>query len=287
MVNIKSLKKSFPFTLLTICTFSFFNSNPASATIKVNNPYDYSSENQLLLSKYQENFFLPLYFTQKPNFDEYEPLIPPGGHLTEYNINFQISLKYQLLSGLINKKDSIFVTYTQRSNWQAYDKSAYFRDTTYKPSIFWTLPVDPTKNEWNYSGTSIGLVHESNGRGGTYEKSWNRAYIDFNFIKNNFFISVKPWTRVRLGTKDYNKDIMRFLGYGRVSINWKFNQYNLISMNLRNVLESDFSRGYLSMTWNFPIYKRLRGYMIAETGYGISITDYNHYDNAFGIGFSF
>ncbi|WP_305463554.1 phospholipase A [Photobacterium leiognathi] len=47
------------------------------------------------------------------------------------------------------------------------------------------------------------------------------------------------------------------------------------------------SHGYERITWSFPIYKRLRGYMMLESGYGISISDYNHYDNAGGIGFSF
>ncbi|MEF1219294.1 phospholipase A, partial [Photobacterium damselae] len=55
----------------------------------------------------------------------------------------------------------------------------------------------------------------------------------------------------------------------------------------RNALESGFSRSYEKLTWNFPIYKRLRGYMLVESGYGLSISDYDHYDNGVGMGIAF
>ncbi|WP_318522347.1 phospholipase A [Photobacterium leiognathi] len=266
-----------------------FNFIPATATAGeiVNNPLDYSSSNTLLLQQYKDNYVLPFYYTHKPNYAEYQSVIPEDGKLSKYNVNFQISLKYRLASGVFNHKDKVYVTYTQRSNWQAYASSAFFRDTEYEPSIFWTLAEDANTNAWGYAGTTLGLVHESNGRGGEQERSWNRAFADFTFQHDNYTLSIKPWVRLDFGAKDYNKDITNYMGYGRISMNWAVNDKNLVSFTARNVVESGFSRGYERITWSFPIYKRLRGYMMLESGYGISISDYNHYDNAGGIGFSF
>lgn len=277
----------YPLLLSTLLIgYTFFSSNVLAEDV-INNSLDYSSSNNLLLQQYKDNYVLPFYYTQKLNYPEYQSVIPEDGKLSKYNVNFQISLKYRLASGILNQNDKLYVAYTQRSNWQAYASSAYFRDTEYEPSIFWTLPEKAENNTLGYAGTTVGLVHESNGRGGEQERSWNRAFADFTFEHNNYTLSIKPWLRLDFGAKDYNKDITNYMGYGRVSMNWSVDNKNLISLTVRNALESGFSRGYERITWSFPIYKRLRGYMMLESGYGISISDYNHYDNAGGIGFSF
>lgn len=259
-----------------------------STSSTINNSLNYSSDNALLLEQYKDNFVLPFYYTQSPNYKEYQSVIPDDGKLSKYNVNFQISLKYRLLSGILYDNDQLFFAYTQRSNWQAYASSAFFRDTEYEPSVFWTFPTETTySNNFHYAGSTLGLVHQSNGRGGEQERSWNRAFIDITFKKDALTLSIKPWARLDFGAKDYNKDITNYLGYGRVSMNWNIDGKTMITFTVRNALESGFSRGYEKVTLNFPIYKRLRGYLMFESGYGISISDYNHYDNAGGIGFSF
>lgn len=274
-------------TLFLSSSLLFFNSISASANETINNSLDYARSKAFQIQQFKDNYILPFYYTQKINYPEYRSIVPSESRLSKHNVNFQISLKYPLASGIFNQEDKIYVAYTQRSNWQAYEKSAFFRDTEYEPSIFWLLPSNSNENQVGYASTTLGLVHESNGRGGVRERSWNRVFADFTFKHDKLTLSIKPWVRVSLNTYDYNEDITDYMGYGRISLNWTLDEKNLISFTVRNVLESGFSRGYGRITWSFPIYKSVRGYFILESGYGISISDYNFYDNAGGIGFSF
>lgn len=240
---------------------------------------------QFTLSTYQDNFVLPIYFTNKPNQAYFAPQNPNNTDISNYNIQFQFSLKYGLWNNLFTNNDALYFSYTQLSNWQAYDKSAYFRDTQYQPEIFWVLLNDQkASTHWQWQNTKIGLEHQSNGKGGIYERSWNRAYINVAFSHNNFSINIKPWIRVHLfNSEDYNSDINKYMGNGEVSLDWAWQQMH-IKASFRNQIESNFSKGYQDLNLTFPIYKKLKGYVRLQSGYGLTISNYNHYDNAAGIG---
>ncbi|MEZ8025719.1 phospholipase [Enterovibrio norvegicus] len=235
------------------------------------------------LTAHRDNYFLPFYKEQKVNQARFEALNPNDTPAKDTFIQFQISLKYRLLD-LDNEGDSgrggdgLYVAYTQRSNWEAYDSSAYFRDSDYNPELFYRL----TFENWQ---TSIGFEHQSNGAGGDIEVSWNRAYIDVQYDFEHGFVRFKPWARV--GSVDYNPDIDEFLGYGEVELGWLPTQNNEIKLLARNVFTQDFERGYYNLSWNFPIYQGLRGYVKAETGYGLTISNYNFRDSAYGLGVAF
>lgn len=176
----KQFNQNILLTGLFIVTSSYaahaYADEPLSTSI--NNSLNYDSNNALLLEQYKDNFVLPFYYTQSPNYKEYQSVIPEDGKLSNYNVNFQISLKYRLFSGILYDNDQLYFAYTQRSNWQAYASSAFFRDTEYEPSVFWTFPTKTTyTNGFHYVSSTLGLVHESNGRGGEQERSWNRALL--------------------------------------------------------------------------------------------------------------
>ena len=76
---------------------------------------------------------------------------------------------------------SLDVAYTQLMYWQFYAKSQYFRETDYEPEVFIS---DNFLKNWLLNA---GAVHESNGRGGELERSWNRAYLELNFSGPQWF----------------------------------------------------------------------------------------------------
>ncbi|MGS0683218.1 phospholipase A [Shewanella sp. 125m-7] len=233
------------------------------------------------LTTFDNNFVLPVYQTQAANQAYYAPQNPNDENISETNVQFQFSLKYGIANNLFTDNDGLYIAYSQVSNWQAYDKSAYFRDSQYQPQVFWFWQHSDETDTWQ--STSVGFEHQSNGKGGVYERSWNRVYLEFSLAFSDLEVSIKPWLRTDFSNTDYNPDIEDYMGYGSVKADWYMGEHQ-VSLTLRNLIESGFSNGYEELSWRFPLYKGIKGYLKLQSGYGMTISDYNHFDNAIGIG---
>ena len=239
-----------------------------------------------ILKPYRTNYLFPVHYSQKPNQTFFAPLNPNDKKVKRTEIEFQLSLRFAFAGNILRPDDTVQFAYTQNSFWQAYDESAYFRDTDYQPELFYTLPVNHVWGEWTWRSASIGFLHESNGKGGDNEHSWNRIYLDFLVENGNLAISLRPWLRLKVTSHDYNKDITHYRGDGEMQLYYTLGNHQLM-LKSRNNLSSLFSRGYEELAWLFPIHRNLQGFIKLTTGYGESISDYNHYNNTFGIGVAF
>lgn len=172
------------------------------------------------------------------------------------------------------------VAYTQLMMWQVYAKSQYFRETNYMPEVFVTEHYD-THWTGRYS-----VIHDSNGRGGDMERSWNRVYAETIYSNNNWMMSVKPWVAIfqHDSTTVHNPDILRYMGHGEVMTAYKTENDLVFSLMSRNNIESKFDRGAEEGTFSFPMHGHFRGYVKVFSGYGQTLIEYNHYTNAVGIG---
>ncbi|OEE57697.1 phospholipase [Enterovibrio norvegicus FF-162] len=236
-------------------------------------PTAQASEN--VFSAHRDNYLLPYYKESNVNQARFAPLNPNDSEAKDTFVQFQFSVKYRILRF---EDDGLYMAYTQRSNWEAYDSSAYFRDSNYNPELFYQMSIDP----WQFS---LGAEHESNGAGGDNEVSWNRAYVD---IKRNFdwgYIRFKPW--FRFGSVSYNPNITDYLGYGETELGWRPTENQEVKVLFGNLFAKDLERGYYRLSWNVPIYQGLRGYMKVETGYGLTISNYNFKESAYGMGVAF
>ncbi|KAB2826482.1 phospholipase A [Aliivibrio finisterrensis] len=226
-------------------------------------------------SAHSDNYLLPFYTESKVNQKRFAPLNPNGHAAKDVFIQFQISMKYKLMAF---EGDGIFIAYTQRSNWEAYDDSAYFRDDQYNPALFYRWNME----QWQLA---LGFEHQSNGAGGTVEVSWNRAYLDTKWDFESGFVRLKPW--IDVGNKDYNPDIVDYLGYGELELGWISVNDNEVKLTIANFFTKDWQYGFYRLSWDFPVYQGVRGYMKAETGYGLTISNYDFDESAFGVGFTF
>ena len=215
-----------------------------------------------------------------------EALDDPNFDIDDTEAQFQVSIKAPLAIDLFGMVD-IYGAYTNRSFWQVYNSnSAPFRETNHEPEIW----AEFTPN-WEFLGftnsrNAIGLVHQSNGRGGSVSRSWNRAYASFAVEKGDLALAFKPWYRFKEDKDDDdNPDITDYLGHYELRGAYKWGEHVFSAMS-RNNLESGFSRGAVELGWSFPLgnYPYLKGYVQYFNGYGESLIDYNKSVNRIGVG---
>jgi len=248
---------------------------------------DKVDENPFAISLYHPTYLLPAYYMFTPYRSIYENNTPDQQRLQNIELKFQISFRAPIVRHLFSKTWSLNAAYTQQSWWQAYNNSPFFRETNYEPELFIEKKIYHLNyDEMHVRLFDLGAVHESNGRGGALERSWNRLYASLSLEDGHFIIRIKPWYIIQDSSlKDHNPDIADYLGYGNVLFVYRFKKLDL-SFMFRNAFESNFSKGAEQLTVSYPLNKRFRLYVLGFSGYGQSLIEYNHYTNAVAIGFA-
>lgn len=209
-----------------------------------------------------------------------------------FETKFQISIKKKLFTNIFGFNNQLYLGYTQKSFWQTSKKSSPFRETNYAPEFFLDIPYD--KSNSSLKSYRVGLLHESNGRGGIYSRSWNRIYMQALFDFKNITVIPKVWYRIHERKKtspldangDDNPDIWKYLGYGDVKIVVPYRK-NIFSLTLKDNLRRNANKGSFLFDWSFPVTKNnIYLYFQIFSGYGESLIDYNKRNNKIGIGFA-
>jgi phospholipase A1 len=243
------------------------------------------------LMAHKPNYFL----TGAYNSKGYDPDLfreqykDPSIEFDKTEAQFQVSLKVPLGIQVFNRFD-IYAAYTNRSFWQVYntDISSPFRETNHEPEIWAQFASSWEVLGFTNLANSIGVVHQSNGRGGVLSRSWNRIFANFVFVKGNLALGFKPWIRIPENREnDDNPDISDYLGHYEIRVGYKLKQH-VFSLMSRNNLESGFDKGAVELGWSFPLWKYpyLKGYIQYFNGYGESMIDYNQRVSKIGIGIS-
>lgn len=239
------------------------------------------------ISLYEPNYILPLSYVTAPDEAVYAGQTPDNQRVSHVELQFQISFEVPVWTDIGGQPLTLYGAYTQKSFWQAYVSSAYFRESDYEPSMFlnyaWgeSLPWG-----WTLDSVDLGAMHQSNGRGGTLERSWNRFYLTATASHGPWVLRVQPWYPVPDFTlREHNPDIAHYLGYGRWVVSYHLGRQTF-SVLSRNNLTSGFTRGAWQLSWSFPMGRTLHGYLQVFSGYGQSLIEYNHRTTAVGLGIS-
>jgi outer membrane phospholipase A len=119
---------------------------------------------------------------------QYKPLYFLVGHPYA---KVQFSFKTQIV-----RQVPVYFAYTQLFFWDIFNSSPYIQDINYNPLIFYRYMIDGSRFEW------VDLIpeeHESNGKGGTEERSWNRFGATFHLSipapddKPRIYWNLKAW----------------------------------------------------------------------------------------------
>ncbi len=272
--------------ILLIVTFAALFAESESTDVLYGNLEKVDTETQKTIQQYLEsaynvsahkaNYFLPASYRMEDNFENPQADVPDP---IQTEIEFQISLKYEFGSNFFGLNESYAVAYSQRSFWQFYVPSAYFRESNYNPEFFITTPI-PTKV---MKGVRVGFAHMSNGRGGENERSWNYFYSNLYFQYKYLFIDLKLWASTHASRAKYNDDLLDYLGYGHLKFTVPIKKH-LIDTTFRYA-----KKGYaaeLNYTYPLTSAEDLYVYVKGFSGYGESLIDYNNKVNKIGIGFS-
>ncbi len=172
-------------------------------------------------------------------FSIHEPMFFLYG-LNPEEAKFQISFKYRLFHNIKDTSplkwlQNLNVAYTQLSFWDFDSASKPFRDSSYKPELFYDIgdPVDPEGLILPGLGlrhVRLGFLHESNGRDGPASRSLNYAYVQPEFVYDFgrddvdcdecewWELSVKPKTWIYAGSTADNPEIDDFRGHAEIAV---------------------------------------------------------------------
>lgn len=240
-----------------------------------------ASENRLSIALFKPTYILPYYYTASPDYAVYANNTPNNQTVMHNEFKAQFSFLVPLVYDMFGWRNSaIEMAYTQLNYWQVYANSQYFRETDYNPELF------VQKFYQNYLFRA-GVEHQSNGRGGFYERSWNRAYLTGQMSGTNWLVSVKVWTLIFPGESSdlHNPDILHYLGRDQIVLSRKWGN-TTVSVEAQNI-ESGFTRGFIEPTVSYQFSKHVSLYGQVFSGYGQSLIEYNHRTNSAGVGIAF
>jgi phospholipase A1 len=223
------------------------------------------------LKSYKENYLLP--FSYRYDGDK----INNGIHESkDIETEFQVSIRYDIGSDWLGLGEIYSFGYTQRSWWQVYADSAFFRESNYQPELFMKIPTYNTslKNS-PIKGFKVASIHQSNGRGGEYERSWNRLSLSTFMQHKNIIEELEMWYRLP-DNIDYNPELLDYLGYGKLKLMMPYHQH-LFKLNLSSNQSTHKSSMEFIYSYPLPVREEHDLFFFLKTfnGYGESLIDYN------------
>lgn len=235
-----------------------------------------------IINLYHPNYILPYYYTGSPYQFIYLNATPNNQRIKKEELSAQLSFLIPLFRHFVNDYPlSLDFAYTQKMFWQVYAKSQYFRETNYEPELFF-------ENHFNsHFAAQLGVNHQSNGRGGYLERSWNRFYLQGEFTGEKWLAHIRGWSLLGQSVSSdlHNPDIAYYLGYENVLFEYKWPGDFKTSLQVQNI-ESGLKRGFVQFTASYPLLKSVSLYALVFSGYGQSMIEYNHKTTSAGIGVS-
>jgi phospholipase A1 len=253
----------------------------SSLEIRVINQEKYSRVPNFV-SLYEISYLLPYYYTDSPYNEVYQGTTPDNQNIMQTEFKGKFSVEVPLVEELFNNKNlSLHASYTQLVFWQFYARSQYFRETNYEPALFVNYHL---YRNWLLSS---GFDHQSNGRGGAFERSWNRAFGSAEFSGDKWFAKLDVWGLIFQSESSnlHNPDIEKYLGHERVTLAYKIGDL-VLGVEAQN-LESGLARGYFMGSLSYPLNHQINLYAQYFNGYGQSLIEYDHRTQGGGLGISF
>lgn len=224
----------------------------------------------------------PMFDYFRNNLSPYEPIYFISG--TAPQVEFQFSVMYRILAdyGYENPLSHWFAYYTQTSFWTLFSSNPYFYDSSYKPgTCFYYRDLERYFRLADSLRLQAGFEHESNGRGGSGERSVQTVYVQptasyYLSAKKNLWITFQPrfwWYESR---NPQNADIADYRGYGEMRVALSGNAFQVESTTEVGRADGRISE-QVDVRYQLPKWVQL--HMAAQlqyfSGYGETLRDYD------------
>lgn len=230
----------------------------------------------------------------------YEPIyfMDGAGSHAETIARFQLSFKFRLMMPDDPRSraflDNLYLAYTQTSTWYMRKLSAPFRDTSYMPQIFYSIPDTGWKSPlFTQMGIMVGLFHESNGRDGPESRALDTVFVrptwDFGDMQS-YHLTVSPKIYQYINRAGENRDIADYRGYVDLLVKYGSPNGWQLATTLRKGTKSWY--GSVDSQLSYPLARLLGdawgGYLVLGyfNGYGEDILGYNEHRWVARLGFS-
>jgi phospholipase A1 len=218
----------------------------------------------------------------------YEPVYFIVGGDGGLNAKFQISLRYQLfdnrgsLASRLSGIDDLYLSYSQTSLWDLNDLSKPFKDSSYRPRLFYSdFDLARFFDGQLRVGVEAGFGHESNGKEGEDSRSFNMLYVRPTLTLGDpagLRLFAAPLIHNYI-SEDENPDIAAYRGY----VDWVLGVGSKGGLDFWTTLRKGTRSSYGSVELNlsYPLAKLsggdLTGWLLLQyfNGYGESLLDYN------------
>ncbi|MCB5189827.1 phospholipase A [Methylobacillus arboreus] len=222
----------------------------------------------------------------EPALSAEEPMYFLFGNGDEYGTDarFQISFKYRPFDskGSVAQYapflSNLYFSYTQTTLWDIGGDSSPFRDTSYRPGLFYRWAGASRglyPDSWR-----VGIEHESNGQGGVDSRSLNIAYVRPSWhldFANGRRLTFSPKIYAYID-KDENPDIQHYRGYA----DWQL-RYGREDGLMVTGLYRQGTRGYAmgQLDISYPLSDRILSrigtfaHLQIFSGYGETLLDYD------------
>lgn len=230
-------------------------------------------------------------FLSQPNFSMYKDnyfitgtSFREGPSINNSDVKFQISLKYRINQKPLFDNVYSYLTYTQKSFWDVYQKSSPFGDINFNPGVGLMRPYMSKKGRLGYY--SLMIEHESNGKDSISSRSWN--FISLNWgaeVSPKLIIDAK--VTIPYGSLSDNPQLPKYIGYGDLGLTYVFIPQKLYAkVILKKGADWDW-RGSVETQLFFKVIPTSNLYMILQGfhGYGENLLQYNKEVSMIRFGF--
>ena len=235
-------------------------------------------------------------FDRQPSFGLYKDNyiisgIPTNETINQYTADakFQVSISHRLTKTVLPFNSFLILTYTQKTFWSIYAKSAPFKDINYNPGLALVKPI--IYNNQLRGSAVISFEHESNGKDSFDSRGWNQIVLSgMYFFNSNFSVQGKLWAGLLdKGEPELdgggNPDLYRYRGYGLVAFNYRSTNDKFWVSAIINPCKK-FGDFNTQLELNFKFSAQSNQYLFIQwyNGYGDSLLDYDKYSSMIRVG---